>query len=274
MTLPLAANISLLFAELPYLDRPAAAAAAGFDSVESWWPFSSAAPDAAETDALVDALTASGLPLTGLNLFAGDMPAGDRGILSSPGREDEFDTNLEAVAAIAQRTGCRGFNALYGQRLSGARAQEQDDVALRNLATGVRRFAEFGGTLYIEPLSRGRNGAYPIETARQAIEIVTKVRADTGLDNIGMLFDTFHLTNNGEHLPTVIRDFSSMTAHVQLADSPDRGEPGSGSVDFTEVLNELWNSGYRGTVAAEYAPTTTSTRDSLAWIDELPHLRS
>lgn len=274
MTLRLAANISLMFPEVGYLDRPHAAADAGFDSVESWWPFASATPGASEVDALVGSIRAAGIPLSALNLFAGDQPAGERGIVSSLARQAEFEANLEVVAGIAVETGCRGFNALYGQREPGVDPAEQDAIAIRNLSSAARRFAEFGGTLFVEALTRGANGHYPIETAGQAAEVVTRVREETGLKNIGILFDTFHLSNNGEELPAVIAEHGVLIAHVQLADSPGRGEPGSGDIDFTRVLDALWDGGYRGTVAAEYAPTTSSTLTSLGWMKALPHLGS
>lgn len=273
MTLRLAANISLMFAELDYLDRPRAAAAAGFDSVESWWPFAGATPDPREVGALVDSIDGAGITLSGLNLFAGDQSGGERGVLSSPTRSAEFAANLDAVADIALRTGCRGFNALYGQREPGLDPELQDALAIENLSTAVRRFADFGGTIYIEALTRGSNGAYPIETAAQAAEVVRQVRSRTGLDNIGLLFDTFHLTNNGEDLAAVISAQWPLIAHVQLADSPGRHEPGSGDIDFPRVLDELWNHGYRGAVAGEYTPTTASTLDTLGWMKTLPHLR-
>ena len=272
-TLELCANVSLLFRELDYPDRFAAAAEAGFDSAESWWPFSTAAPDEADIDQLVSTVGQSGIALTGLNFFAGDMAAGERGIVSWIGREEEFQVNLEVVTRIAARTGVRGFNALYGQRQSGVSGSEQDALAVANLSTAVRTVAEFGGTLYIEPLSQGLNGAYPLKSARDAVSVVERVRRSTGLDNIGLLFDTFHLTNNGDDLLAVLDEFASLVAHVQLADSPGRGEPGTGGIAFEPVLTALWNAGYRGTVACEYAPTTSSTLESLDWIAGMPHLR-
>ena len=270
--LEFAANVSLLFAELPMLERFSAAAAAGFASVESWWPFGPAAvPPAAQVDAFVGAIEDCGIPQSGMNLFAGDQPAGERGLASDPRRRDEFAAALEVTAGVARRTGCRGFNALYGQRLPGFTPEQQDAVAVENLSAAVRRLGDLGGTVFVEPLARGLNGAYPIETAAQAVAVVERVREATGRDEIGILFDTFHLAANGEDLDAVIDRDLDWIAHVQVADSPGRGEPGTGTVDVAGVIGRLWDRGYRAVVAAEYVPTM-ATAASLGWVAGVPEL--
>jgi hydroxypyruvate isomerase len=108
------------------LERPAAARAAGFDAVEFWWPFPQAVPSDAEAEAFVRAIRDAGVQLVGLNFFAGDMPGGDRGLVSWVGREPEFRDNVEATVAIGDQLGCRAFNALYGNRLDGVEAARQD----------------------------------------------------------------------------------------------------------------------------------------------------
>jgi hydroxypyruvate isomerase len=270
----LIANISLLFGDLPLLDRPAAAAEAGFEGVEAWWPWPQiAVPSADDVDAFIAAIGRGGIPLTGLNLFAGDMPGGERGILSDPARTAEFVANLDLVVRMAERTGCQGFNALYGQRQAGLDPTVQDDCARANLALAGRRFADVGGTVLIEALSRGLNGAYPLETASDVVAVVDAVRAQAGRDNIGFLFDTFHLTNNDEDLVAVIDRYSRLIAHVQLADSPGRGQPGTGTIDFEAVFGALGRHHYRGLVACEYIPTVV-TVDSLTWTQRTSQVHS
>jgi hydroxypyruvate isomerase len=269
--LRLVANVSLLFAEVPYVERFGRAAKAGFSAVETWWPWPVAVPGAGEVDAFVRAVDEAGLTLAGLNLFAGDMPGGERGIVSHAERQDEFVANLDLVVAIAERTGCPAFNALYGQRRPGKDPAVEDEVARGNLATAVRRLGEVGGTVLVEPLGRGLNGAYPLETAGDAVKVVEQVRADTGSAAIGLLFDTFHLATSGEDLDRVVDEHAALVAHVQLADAPGRGQPGSGEVDVAGVVERLWRKGYRGAVACEYKPTTT-TEDSLDWIAGVPRL--
>ncbi len=271
--LELAANISMLFTELPLLDRPAAVAAAGFQSTETWWPFgANPSPKADEVEAFVGAVEESGIPLSGMNLYAGDMPAGERGIASRPDRREDFVEGLGIAVDIVRRTGCRGLNALYGQRVEGVSIQEQDRIAIDNLAAATRALADVGAVVLIEALARGVNGSYPLETAEQAVSVVERVREATGLDNIALLFDTFHLASNGEDLLAVIGEHRDVIGHVQLADAPGRGQPGTGSLEFTGVLDELWSTGYRRVVAAEYKPTTPRTVESLGWVAGAAHL--
>ena len=105
-------NASILLTDLPILQRPEAVAAAGFTAAEFWWPFTVAVPTDSEVDAFVDAVRDAGIQLSGLNFFAGDMPAGDRGLVGWVGRESEFADNVDVVVGIGDRLGCRAFNAL------------------------------------------------------------------------------------------------------------------------------------------------------------------
>jgi hydroxypyruvate isomerase len=138
-------------------------------------------------------------------------------------------------------------------------------VARENLAQATRRLGDLGGTVLVEPLGRGLNGAYPLETAADAVAVIEEVRATTGSPAIGLLFDTFHLATSGDDLLRAAAGHAELIAHVQLADSPGRGEPGSGAVDFAGVLDTLKAAGYSGVVAAEYKPTV-DTASSLAWL--------
>src|SRR4051795_2248136 len=122
-----AVNLSILFSELPLLERAAAARDAGFAAVEFWWPFAEPVPADAEMDAFARSVEDAGVSLIGLNFFAGDMPGGDRGLVSWPKRSAEFIDNIPVVASIGERLGCKAFNALYGNRVDGATATEQDE---------------------------------------------------------------------------------------------------------------------------------------------------
>jgi hydroxypyruvate isomerase len=126
-------NCTILWPDLPPLERPAAAKAAGFDAVEFWWPFESPVPADSEVTRFEDAIIDAGVRLTGLNFSAGNMPGGDRGLVSWPSRSAEFADNIEVVAGIGERLGCKGFNTLYGNRMHGVSAQEQDAVGMENL---------------------------------------------------------------------------------------------------------------------------------------------
>lgn len=267
----LIANVSLLFGEIDYDARFAAAAVAGFQGTETWWPFRSAVPDKQDLAAFLCVVDESGIPLVGLNLFAGDMAAGERGLVSRPDRQEEFLANLDVVVEIAEVTGCRVFNALYGQRQSGMTVDTQDSLAIADLGLAAERLGDVGGTVLIEPLTAGAVGSYPIRTAADAVAIVERTRERSGLDNVGALFDTYHLANNGDDLLEVVERFAEHITHVQIADAPGRAEPGSGTLPIPAVLDLLWRVGYRGAVACEYIPTG-DTSQGLTWIAGAPRL--
>jgi hydroxypyruvate isomerase len=249
-----ALNCSIVLTELPLLDRPAAAAAAGFDAVEFWWPFATAAPADAEVDAFVDAVEDAGVQLVGLNFCAGDMPAGDRGLVSWPGREQEFRDSVAVAVGIGGRLGTGIFNALYGNRIEGATGQ--DDLAAENLAHAAKEAERIGATVVLEPLSGAER--YPLRTAADAVAVLDRV----GAPNLGLLADLYHLAVNGEDLDAVIARYVGRIAHVQLADAPGRHEPGTGDLDFPHLLAGLDAAGYRGRTALEYVPT----RPGFAWL--------
>lgn len=261
--LPYAVNLSILFTELPLLERPAAAAAAGFGAVEFWWPFPTATPADDEVDAFVTAIERAGVQLIGLNLFAGDMPAGDRGLVSWPGREEEFAEGVAAAARIGGRLGCPAFNALYGNRIEGGNVDAQDEVAIRNLGVAARALGEIGGTVLIEPVSG--IPAYPLRTAHDAVEVIDRVREAQSATNLGLLADLYHLSVNGDDLDKVIDGYGDRIAHVQIADAPGRHEPGTGDLDIFRYLGRIAGTGYRGHVAAEYIPSGASA-DSFGWL--------
>jgi hydroxypyruvate isomerase len=261
-------NLSILFTELPLLERPAAAAAAGFDAVELWWPWVDApVPEKAELDALRRALTDAGTRLTGLNFYAGQLPGPDRGALSLPGEEsDRFRQNIDVAADFARSTGCTALNALYGNRVTGSAPAEQDELALENLVSAARAAHGVGAVLLIEALNAVESPHYPVVSAPKAVEVVDKVNSATGLGNAKFLMDLYHLAMNGEDLHRVIDAYTDRTGHVQIADSPGRGAPGTGGLDFPDLLKRLTKAGYEGRIGLEYKPGEVPSAESFAWL--------
>src|SRR5258707_2388737 len=139
-------NCSILLTELPLLERPRAARDAGFGAVEFWWPFASPTPSDDEVAGFVGAIQDAGVQLTGLNFAAGDMPAGDRGILSDPALTQAFRDNVDIAIGIAESLGTRAFNALYGNRLDDYSPEAQDDVGTENLAYAARAADRIGAS--------------------------------------------------------------------------------------------------------------------------------
>jgi hydroxypyruvate isomerase len=256
-------NCSILFTEVPLLKRPAAAKAAGFDAVEFWWPFAEAVPADKDVDAFVGAVRAAGVQLVGLNFFAGDMPAGDRGLVSTPVRSTEFRDNVDVTVGIGEQLGCRAFNALYGNRVDGVPAEKLDDLGAENLAHAARAAARIGGTVLVEPVSGAER--YPLLTASDALAVIDRVRDASGVENVGLLADLYHLAVNGDDVDKVIADHASRIAHVQIADAPGRNEPGTGTLPLDRQLADLEAAGYRGWVGLEYKPSGASA-DSFDWL--------
>jgi hydroxypyruvate isomerase len=244
-------NCSILFTELPLLERPAAARAAGFDAVEFWWPFPVATPADDEVDRFVRSVEDAGVQLTGLNFAAGDMPGGDRGLVSWPGREAEFRASVDIATEIGSRLGTGVFNALYGNRIAGTDAKEQDELAAENLAYATGRVA---GTVVLEPVS-GMD-RYPLLTAADAIEVADRV----AVPDLKLLADLYHLTVNGDDVAAVIERYTPRIGHVQIADAPGRHEPGTGEIPFDRHLSALDSAGYTGWIGLEYQPSTTTDR--------------
>ncbi|MCZ7415901.1 MULTISPECIES: TIM barrel protein [unclassified Streptomyces] len=261
-------NLSILFTEFPLLERPAAAAAAGFTAVELWWPWiDTPTPEQAELDALRDALNDAGVQLTGLNFYAGQLPGPDRGALSVPGEESEkFRANIDVAADFAASVGCRALNALYGNRVDGVDPAAQDELALENLTTAARAADRVGAVLLVEALNQPESPKYPLVSAPAAVEVVEKVNAATGLGNATFLMDLYHLSMNGEDLAEVIEKYTAVTGHVQIADNPGRGAPGTGDLDFTDLLDRLRKAGYSGWVGLEYKPGDAPSAGSFEWL--------
>ena len=255
-------NCSLLFTELPVNERPQAARDAGFHAVEFWWPWDTATPPQAEIDDFIAAIDTAGVHLSGLNFFAGQLPGPDRGVLSHPDRAAEFRANIDLVVQIAERTGATGFNALYGRRQDGVDPEEQDRIALENTLAAAEAVTRVDGTVLIEPISGADD--YPLKTAADGFAFVEQAHK-AGAQNVAFLADFFHLAVNGDDVAQVVRDHAAEFGHIQIADVPGRGEPGSGELPLELLLLDSQAHGYNGLVGLEYKPTVPSA-ESFGWL--------
>ncbi|WP_420891194.1 hydroxypyruvate isomerase family protein [Mycobacterium paragordonae] len=250
-------NCSILLGDLPLLHRPSAARAAGFSAVEFWWPFDVAVPPGRDVDAFVGAIRDAGVCLVGLNFYAGDMAAGDRGLMSQPARSSEFRDSVQVALDIGRRLGCTLFNALYGNRVTHASTTVQDDTALENLKFAARSAAADGATVLIEAISGAP--AYPLRTPQD----VAKVVAAAEESNLAMLADLYHFAVNGVDVGWAIDAYRTLIGHVQIADAPGRGAPGSGSLNLGGYLKQLYDGGYAGWIGLEYQERGD---DPFAWL--------
>jgi hydroxypyruvate isomerase len=246
------ANCSILFADVAPFERPAAARDAGFEMIESWWPFDSARPDPRDVNDWVRAVESAGVQLVAHNFFSGT--SGDRGILVAEDRESEFDYAIESLGEIAERLGCRMFNAPYGRLDARRPAADQHATARRHLERLADFAAGLDATILLEPMSGIAD--YPITSVADVIEI-TSALSDQARGRIGLLADLYHLGRNGEDVDTLLAQPSAI-AHVQIADAPGRHEPGTGSLPIRRWIDTLERNGYNKQVALEYEPSTDS----------------
>jgi hydroxypyruvate isomerase len=256
------ANCSLLFTELPLLDRPAAAKRAGFDAIEFAWPFDSAQPSDADVEALIRALGDADVSLIGLSFFAGDVSAGDIGVLSMPARSDEFRESVVLAVSIGERLAVSYFNALYGNRVEGLDHSTQDELALNNLAFAAERAARIHASVLVEPVSNCER--YSLRTTADAAAVVDQLRA-SGSSNVALLLNAYHRASNRLDPTEEIAAYADRIGHMRIGDTPGGGEPGSGDLAFDDLLSALSTHGYEGWVSLAYEPTTT-TLESLDWL--------
>lgn len=251
----IAANISMLFTELPLLERVQAAAAAGFDGVEIQFPY------AVPAIALKEALERAGMPLVLINLPAADLMSGGPGLAAVPARQAEFDAALQEALTYAAMVRPMCINVLPG-RLAHGVSREQ---ALATLAANLRKAAEAFQVLGIRVLSEAINPldmpGFLINTPEHLDELLRAVDHPNCLAQ----FDLYHMARQGLDIQAGIRLLAGRIGHVQFADCPGRGEPGSGEVDATVALNQLRVCGYQGWLGAEYK-ATGSTQGSLGWL--------
>ena len=250
-----AANCSMLFTEAPFLERFARARAAGFAAVECWWPAS------VDLDAFAAAIEDAGVRLVLLNLDGGDMGAGDRGFLTDPGAEGRIRANLEAAIALAVRLGRPLLHALAGNLRPDEPREAQLALVYERLRWMAPLAAEAGITLTLEAMNRKDAPRYPFQGTPDILAALDAV----GAPNLKYQYDVYHLQRMEGNLVETLTANIGRIAHVQVADVPERNQPGTGEVNYRRVLATLDDLGYDGYVALEYRPRG-STEESLAWL--------
>ena len=255
------ANLSMLFPETHLVDRPAAAAQAGFRYVESWWPFPSPTPRADCVDAFCDALERAGARLVAINLDAGDPALGERGLLSLPHLEDRITSNVEVVATIVERTGCGIVNALYGNREPRYDPVYQDRVALNRLVAIADRLADLGVWVVVETLNQRDSPDFPLTDIAVSAEVVRRANLASQRSNIGLLLDIYHLATMQHDPIAALYRYADLIRHIQFADVPGRGRPGTGDVNFAAIERAVLDTRYAGYIGLEYDPSVASRAD-------------
>ena len=252
------ANVSILFKEVPFLDRFGRAAKAGFSAVEFWWPSDE---DLGEVE---EAVKDAGVEVALFNFDAGDMAAGDRGLAGDPKRRRQFRDNVPVALDLARSLRCRRMNALVGHEVPGMDPGEQLALARENVHFAAAEAEAAGVTVMVEAVNTFENGPYLLHTTEQAVEFVESI----GKENLKIQHDFYHMQRMEGNLVANLREHVGLIGHVQVADSPGRGEPGTGEIHYPFVLGELERLSYDGYVGLEYNPTTGSTVESFGWLPE------
>lgn len=250
-----AANLSLLFSELPFLDRFAAAATAGFGAVEMLFPYDHPA------EAVAGALRTAGLELALFNAPPGDFAAGERGLSALPGRRAEAERSLETALAYALATGARRIHVMAGIAPSDDRAAR--DAYRGFLRHACPRLADHGLQLMIEPINRRSMQGYFLNDLDAAADLVADLRGE-GHANLALQFDIFHAQILHGDVTRRLARMLSLVGHVQVASVPDRAEPGTGELDERHLFRTLDGLGYDGYVGCEYHPRA-GTVEGLGW---------
>lgn len=251
-----AANLSMMFTDVPFLERFGRAAAAGFEGVEFLFPYEHPA------EAIAAELARHGLTQALFNLPPGDFAKGERGTASLPGREAEFREGVETALAYARATGCRTLHCMAGLLPSETERAAREALYVENLRHAARRCAEAGVTLVIEPINTRDIPGYLLNYQRDGRRIIEAV----GEPNLKLQLDLYHCQIMEGDLARHIEAFADITAHVQIAGVPERHEPDVGEINYPYLFEVLDRIGYAGWVGCEYRPRAR-TEDGLAWFE-------
>ena len=251
----LAANLSLLFPQLPFPERFAAAAKAGFRYVEYQFPY--AFGSAKEIAA---AARAAGVEVVLHNLPAGDAAKGDRGISCQPERAGEFRDGVERAIEYAKAVGCPRLNSLAGIPSKGLEKEKARQTLIENLGYAAGKLKAAGLTLLTEPCNPRTIPGFLLNSSKEGIEVIDAV----GADNFMLQYDVFHMQIVEGDIAKTIERLLPRIGHIQVADVPDRNEPGTGEVNFNWLLPHIDRLGYKGWIGAEYIPKG-DTVEGLKW---------
>jgi hydroxypyruvate isomerase len=253
-----AANLSMLFTEVPFLDRFERAARAGFEAVEFLFPYAHTAQE------IKQRLEANGLQIVLHNLPAGDWDAGERGIACHPDRVEEFREGVERAIGYAQALGVPQLNCLAGKAPAGVDAATLRRTFVGNLRHAATRLGDAGLRLLIEPINPFDIPGFYLNRTDQAIAILDEV----GASNVFVQYDIYHAQRTEGELAATLQKHLARIAHVQLADNPGRNEPGTGEINYPYLFAHLDRIGYQGWVGCEYKPAR-DTESGLGWLKNL-----
>lgn len=248
-----AANLSMMFTEVPFLDRFEKAAAAGFEAVEFLFPYEH------PPEAVAERLQRHGLTQALFNMPPGDWAAGERGMAAIPGREAEFRANVDVALRYARALGCKTLHAMSGITEGMDRAA-CEAAFVENFRYAADKLAPEGITLLVEPINSRNMPGYFIAHQLEAVALVERV----GRPNVAVQLDLYHAQIMDGDLSKLIEKMAGKFAHVQIASVPDRHEPDEGELNYPHLYAVLDCVGYAGWIGCEYNPRG-ATEAGLGW---------
>jgi 2-dehydrotetronate isomerase len=250
----LAANLSMMFTEVPFLDRFDAAARAGFTSVEFLFPYEHPA------DAIGERLQRNGLTQALFNLPPGDWAAGEKGFASLPERFDDLKQSLHTALPYAKATAVKRLHLMAG---IADRSDAKAVAAFRkSVATAAEFFAPHGLDVVIEPINSRNVPGYFLNDFGFARDLIDELK----IPNLKLQFDIYHCQIIHGDVTMRLREMMPITGHVQIASIPSRNEPDGEELNYPFLFAELDRLGYRGFVGCEYNPRGKTT-DGLGWFN-------
>lgn len=253
--LKFSANLTMLFTEVPFLERFGLARKAGFKGVEYVSPYEFYPGD------IADRLKANRLQQVLFNLPVGNWAAGERGIAILPDRGDEFRDGVASAIRYAHALGCDQVNCLAGIAPADEDVAHLRGVFVDNLKFAADALAKAKIRLLIEPINTRDMPGFFLSTSQQALDLIREV----GSANLYLQYDVYHMqVMEGDLAPTIARHLPTIR-HIQVADTPGRHEPGTGEIDYESLFKEIDRLGYDGWIGAEYKPAA-STVDGLGWL--------
>ena len=253
----LAANLTMLFNEVDFLDRFGEAARAGFKGVEFLFPYDF------EAGRLAEQLDRHRLELVLHNLPAGNWEAGERGIACDPARQGEFQDGVGKAIAYAKALGVKQLNCLVGIKPAKVTEDQAYTSVVENLRFAAERLAAESINLIVEPINTFDIPGFYLNGTEQALGII----AETGSNNIKLQYDIYHMQRMEGELANTIKAHLPQIGHIQLADNPGRFEPGTGEINYRYLLAQIDALGYTGWIGCEYKPKD-GTVNGLRWIAE------
>jgi len=254
----IAANLTMLFTNVPFLDRFAAAKQAGFKYVEFLFPYDHPAEKVKEM------LDKHGLKVVLFNLPSGNWAGGDRGIGASPNRVEEFRAGVKTAVSYAKVLGVPRMNCLAGKLVAGFSREDHKKTMVENVKFAADALKEIGIHLIIEQINPYDIPGFFLNRVQEVLDVI----AEAGRPNLFVQYDIYHAARTEGNLAQILREHLAKIDHIQVADNPGRHQPGTGEINYPFLFAEMDKLGYKGYVGLEYVPSP-DTLKSLGWIKEM-----